>query len=440
MEKGMPTIEQGEKKAEQKNPFEILTAELAGKTRDELTPEQRETEEAFQEKAFRDLMQLINDDEVLIHSTRNAESVLEQGLLSPTRMQLKGLPYNGDPIWQVHEHDNARHVVKEFLKLYISFKKGEINEDEFLSKREEFIHSFPRGFPSKVNQTRARKYFEKTIPYGFDHGWFDKKDDLNYNAVVEGYDTNKPLATNFTEARNLLRYREQANVTGRNFISSDTSHNIKKNFVNNGNFSHAYQGGMTVFFDKPTAVRMMSLGGVGQEEEDSNDMGVASKVSPKNFRAVQEEKVLYDWRNRTMYCFNGWHGGNITHELLEKMKDLQKNKLSVADNTLQVIPPIESIKIVTVPYNNWGVFSYIDKLDDPTWGVGLEEEKYDNKRNAEIRQELEKIILECDEDTNPKRLRDLMEQNQQQTNKKIRVLIEENHWDWYEKYGKKSDE
>ncbi len=393
---GMPIIEQADKKeAEQKNPFEILTSELAGKTREELTPEQRETEDAFREKAFRDLMQLINDDKVLSHDCSNLESVLRRGILSPHRVLMAGFGTH-DPQLQEHAERWSGKIVRDFYKDYQRFKQGELSSDEFEKKRQESIDQFPM-----TGRDRAKLYFEKIIP-----NRIDKNPDVKHTFEVARRlkDGSVPLPI----VKAALRYQKR--VTGENMLSSVNTHRMKTTFF----WEHApgmsfsgwsNKGRFVIFFDRPKSENLMDLGAIyihnrdndkrplkQIDEMESFDIGVADKVFVRNFQAISFG--LYDEINRTLYTKKDILNNK---DILEKINFLQIKGVKLFDRNLISIPPLSGIKIV----------------DDN-----------DSLKSNQIQD-------------NSSKLKDLDSENEIKSEEKIKNLIQENHWDWYEKYGEK---
>jgi len=399
----MPTIEQRDKnkEAEQKNTFEILTSELAGKTRDELTPEQRETEDTFREKEFRDLMQLINDDKVLLHNSPELESILKHGILSVQRAEIKrlsGLNFGkSDPREQNSAEEFIYEIVPAFLTEYVKYKQGEISEEQFIQYREKVIEEFP-----KLGEKRAKHYFERVIPNGFDKGWFGI-DDWEF---IFQFHLREPL-----KIKETLRKLKKQEVLGFDIISTSNTSHLKKKFVErdkdsvetylfsnvNERYRHAF------FFDRPSEDKIIPLdydarksagkyykGEEKSKEENIRDLGVASKVNTNSFRAVSLGNVSYDVFNRV--CFSG----HISDEVLDFLWDKQRNNdIILLDHTFQVIPPLKSV----------------------LWMSSVSE-----KNNCAENLEAETRVIEL---------------NEKKTKEKIKQLIKENHWDWYEKYGEK---
>lgn len=371
----MPTIEQGYEKVEQKNPFEILTAELAGKTRDELTLEQRETEEAFREKAFRDLMHLINDDKVLSHGTGELNSVLTHGILSARRLRLMDLGTARDASTQENARDFTLTRVDKFFKDYTQWKQKLITDEEFYQKRQQIINEFP-----EIGRERVIDYFENILPRGVEEGWFDN---LFY---TDGGYTDKGVwqKMNLSEKKQFLKAFRKENLAGMNTVSTIGPPYFKKEFVQSGYLDTRGAGNSTIFFNKPTNKQIIEMSMFygnkrDTKEEDSFDIGVFAKVNKNNFRAI-ELNTVYDETKRVLRL------STENQEIVKELIQLQKQKeISIFSNPLVPLPPLESIALETK-----------DK--------------------------------------------DVDGQNKQQTQEKIKALIEENHWDWYEKYGKKAGE
>lgn len=456
-----PSIEQTREGKEEKNPFEILTAELAGKTRDELTPEQREIEDTYREKCFRDLLQLINDDKVLVHKSPALRNVLEHGVLSNHRQSIKyGEGKYDSDAWQASAEGFGTGILKRFLWIYERYRAGEMTEKDMAQEKEKMIAEFPG-----VGRERARYFFEKVIPEGFDKGRF-KHGEFNHHRL-------SGKRPSFSEAKLMLKQLKMHEISGYDTISTSNTRYAKKNFVevvdyNKGNpethlpnkIHHLSEGiGSTIFFDRPSEENLFALGyhyrprseGYMPEndlEENVHDTGVASKIRKETFRSIALENSVYDSSTRTLFLQRNYESGDkwngkrwlneeyLSNETLEILKKRQRaGKLTLFDEDLQPLPPIESLSIRKVPYTSGElmVISLYNHSDEELATFSNPENAYKQKEKAAA------IIAQCDKDTHPAQLQKLIRKNANQVEEKIDQLIQENHWDWHERYGENKD-
>ena len=435
-------VQPEEKKAENtqevvKNPFEVLTSELAGKTRDELTPEQREVEDTYREKCFRDLMQLINDDKVLIHRSLSLRSVLENGILSRVRRMVKRKGTYSHPAdrWQDSAEAFSDQKVWEFIVAYSNYKDGKVSNEEFIRQRESIIDKYP-----ELGKERARYYFENVLPNGFDRGFFDASRPDGAIGFLNEFFPSGTIVT-LSYAKRALKAFRKVDLLGNDTISTTNTNILKKEwvvsmlsteksplFIGSGWYS-----GHSFIFDRPQEHQLMALDPNARKEgsydkkydkeENIHDTGVASRVTADKILSVALDNCLYDGLQRTLFLMQNytatedrkgyqeaWEGQYVDDETLELLKKKQRLGIALFDETMQAIPVIESISVERVSCSNCEVKGW-------SKSGSLTEKDRDDLEHLKV----------------------LINENFRETKEKINQLIQENHWDWYEKYGEKEE-
>lgn len=363
-------IYQSEKEL-QKTAQEILDKSIAGKTRAELTQEQKEAEDLFCQKNLEKLVDLIDEEKVMLHLTSGKLSdILEKGLFSRHEIYYKNKLKDREHIrkekwsFQSENFEFLRdQIVKPYVVAYRGYLDGKLTKDELDKIKDDLLNikvnvgkGGVQNIP-KIGRKRVLFFMKKTIPEFVKKGIEFSSDDINFESALSQAEESKyhehVFKTNKEE--NIEKQRKDAdlwqqliNVMGGNdLISANPSAYLKYEFADGGPSSvHEirplahFEKGLEVFFDTPPEIRLYDLGG-GRGIEDiknSEDVAVSNRITPNHFKAIRFG--VFDKEKRILYVTD-----QIDEHDIDILSDKQKNSLLLFDTCTIPIPPIKSVKL-----------------------------------------------------------------------------------------------
>lgn len=339
----------------------ILDESLSGKTEDELTPEQQEAELEFELKNLESFLEEIDKEEVMAHGTREKiTAMLVIGIKSHTQRssgkikdpELAKIAEGsgmGDPIWQ---GISAEFVLEKAILPYAKLLMEKPDETTLTNKKEELL----RGLP-KIGRKRVEWFLNNTVP---------KIVDAGFNPYFFSYGID-----NTSEGNAIFNkwYDLATMVAGEDLISTTPARYLKQKFIRAGPTKPmSHYGNVVIYFDNPQEIRMYNLGHAtftdkgttkwDEEEYDSDDIGVSSTIIPSHFRAIRFG--TYDRKNRTLYL-----PGIVGVDDLAKLIEFQNRGVSLFDESLIALPPLESIRVIDPGYEVIPGNGLMRRIDHP---------------------------------------------------------------------------
>ncbi len=371
--------EETKEKAEARS---ILDSSLSGKTETELTPEQQEAEREFGIKNLESLLEQIDKEEIMAHGTREKiTAILAIGIKSHTQRSsgkikdpelakmAEGSGIN-DPIWQ---GVSAEFVLEKAILPYAKLLTEESDSAVLMQKKEELLRNLP-----KIGKKRVEWFLNNAVPKIIEAGFDPHSFSYGINKTPEG----EMLFNKWHDLATI--------VAGEDLISSTPASYLKHSF----NRKHAnllsHYGGFIIYFDIPNELRMYNLGHARGYENDTDDIGVSSTITPSHFKAFRFGN--YDRDNRIFYLSQ-----HVGLDNIAKLVEFQNKRVAFFDESLVSLPPLESIKIIDPGYEEIPNNRLMRRLDHPSPEQKLMYQRMDEiktKNDAENHKWISKIVKE----------------------------------------------
>jgi hypothetical protein len=335
--------------------FVVLNEALKGKTEAELTPEERKAEAEFGKQNLETFLEGIDEEKLMVHAfTARApfSQIYKEGILSRMQQRHKKGEDLGvsDPLYQERSAGATKGRVGKFLGFYKDFEDGKISREKFLQQKQLLLWDVP-----EVGRQRYEYFFEKTIPeivrrvgYPRLDIWEVNKESSAASGQNSPLNSKEPFRTKLDNARSyesregLVKdepwYLLVDIMSGCDMVSSTSAEYMKKEFADKEGFLASFQHwGLGIYFETPPDIRLYDLRG----ENDGSDVGVSSIIEHSHFKALR--MGFYDTTKRVLLL--GEEEPSVQKEDIPLLVELQKNGVTLLDQCLVPIPPLESISI-----------------------------------------------------------------------------------------------
>ena len=293
----------------------ILNASLEGKTRSELSPEQREAEDRLCRKRLETFLTLVEEEKIWQHTllqdgTKDDRKGDKNFILDVLEDGIRPRGNTGD------NHSKGLSIKRHLDYINWRLKGGIIDDNSKFIKQA--IEAEPRTtyFYERVFPKIEQAY--KKMPDGF----WKTKDGEETKAIVSKF-------------------------FGYNLISVSPAKAMKRSFLQQSYVGNENMVG--IFFDAPGPRQFINMNWGLRNYEDytkkkntpagefSLEYGVANKISSNHFRAIKLGN--YDLENRT------WNINKNFESILPKLIEMQNDGVILLDANFRAIPNLNSISL-----------------------------------------------------------------------------------------------